>query len=109
MDDNVMAPLARGITSLPGFVGDAALWGGQKAAGADTNFGQVTQGIQDGLGLDARPHDAGFGTDVLEAFGGGLDQQHVAPAGIHADGRALATPPAWWTIHASARLTCAPP
>jgi hypothetical protein len=71
-DQNVMAPLSRGITSLPGFVGDAAKWGYDKAVGNETNFGGVTQGIQDTLGVDARPHDAGFVNDVLENVGGGL-------------------------------------
>ena len=70
IDTNVMAPLARGAAGVPGMVLDAGKWAYDKAVGNDTNFGQVTQGIQGGLGMKERPADAGFGTDVIEAIGG---------------------------------------
>jgi hypothetical protein len=71
-DNNVMAPLARGISSVPGLVADVAEWSKDKLTGQTSNFGEVTQALQSDLGIAPRPYDAGFGTDVMEAIGGGM-------------------------------------
>jgi hypothetical protein len=70
IDDNLMTPLARGMANTAGFLVDSAYTG--VMAPEKPVFGTSSQYLQETLGIDPRPADAGTGTDVLEAVGGGL-------------------------------------
>lgn len=72
VDQRVMAPLARGITAGATALYDLPRMGYNWATGVPVNEGLAAPAIQSALDMAPRPADAGFGTDVLEAAGGGL-------------------------------------
>lgn len=70
LDRNLMGPLARGITKYGGLLADSVYTG--VMAPEQSPFGKSAAYVDNLLGIDPAPPDAGFGNAVLEATGGGL-------------------------------------